>query len=95
MSETKHTPGPRSIEDPISDSLLIVEAGKEAYEWRSIAIVPTPDGDFTIGEPEANARLICAAPDLLSALKSVIALSDRKHKAWDAAKAAIAKAEGR
>jgi hypothetical protein len=42
----------------------------------------------------ANAALIAAAPDLLEALKKVVALSDRKHDAWDAAHAAIAKAEG-
>lgn len=46
-------------------------------------------------EAEANARLIAAAPDLLDALKEVVALSDRKHNAWDKAHAAIAKAEGR
>lgn len=43
----------------------------------------------------ANACLIAAAPELLDALKKVVALSDRKHDAWDAAHAAIAKAEGR
>lgn len=44
---------------------------------------------------EADARLICAAPDLLAALKAVVSISMRKHDAWDAALAAIAKAEGR
>lgn len=42
----------------------------------------------------ATARLIAAVPDLLAALKAVVAISDRKHDAWDAAHAAIAKAEG-
>lgn len=42
----------------------------------------------------ANARLISAAPDLLEALQEVVAISDRKHDAWDKAKAAIAKAVG-
>jgi hypothetical protein len=40
-----------------------------------------------------TARLIAAAPDLLAALKAVVAISDRKHDAWDAAHEAIAKAE--
>ena len=31
--------------------------------------------------------------ELLAAMKPVIAISDRKHDAWDAAKAAMAKAE--
>ena len=45
-------------------------------------------------QAEANARLIAAAPELLEALREVVALSDRKHDAWDKAKAAIAKTEG-
>ena len=32
--------------------------------------------------------------ELVSALEAIIAISDRKHDAWDAAKAAIAKAKG-
>lgn len=49
----------------------------------------------TVFRSKDRARLIATAPDLLAALKAVIALSDRKHDAWDAAHAAIAKAEGR
>lgn len=45
-------------------------------------------GNFT----SADAALIAAAPELLAALEEVIAISDRKHDAWDRAKAAIAKA---
>lgn len=51
----------------------------------------------------ANARLIAAAPDLLAALKELAGIVDgqpwrsawpgRPHKAMDAARAAIAKAE--
>lgn len=43
---------------------------------------------------EADIALINAAPELLDALRRVVAISDRKHDAWDAAKAAIAKASG-
>ena len=32
--------------------------------------------------------------ELLAALKEVVALSDRKHDAWDVARAVIAKVEG-
>ena len=43
----------------------------------------------------ANRALMASAPELLQALKEVLAISDRKHNAWDKARAAIAKAEGR
>ncbi len=55
----------------------------------------------------ANARLIAAAPDMLEALSKLMDLNDnsgpfggeiledRITRAWDAARAAIAKAEGR
>ena len=45
-------------------------------------------------DAEANARLIAAAPELLEALKA-IASEHRECSATDAARAAIAKAEGR
>lgn len=41
-----------------------------------------------------NARLIAAAPDLLEALKGVVKVADRATMEFDAARAAIAKAEG-
>lgn len=44
---------------------------------------------------DANAALICAAPDLLEALKGVVRVADRATDEFDAARAAIAKAEGR
>ena len=43
---------------------------------------------------EANARLIAAAPDLIAALKGVLRVADRATDEFDAARAAIAKAEG-
>ena len=65
----------------------------------------TEVGNFVVVEPSdgpcigyiadpVDARLIASAPELLEALREVVALSDRKHDAWDKAKAAIAKAEG-
>ncbi len=44
---------------------------------------------------EADARLIAAAPELLEALKAVVAIADRKTVEFNAARAAIAKAEGK
>ncbi len=43
----------------------------------------------------ANNRLIAAAPELLEALKEVVAIADRKTDVFDKARAAIAKAEGK
>lgn len=54
-----------------------------------------PTDKRTEGETEANAHLIAAAPDLLEALKGVMAIADRKTDEFDLARAAIAKAEGR
>lgn len=41
-----------------------------------------------------DARRLAVVPDLLAALKEIVAITDRKHDAWDRARAAIAKAEG-
>ncbi len=41
---------------------------------------------------EANAILSAAAPELLGALIEIVRISDRKHDAWDKAKAVIKKA---
>ena len=82
-----HTSGPWLIQKRKSSGINVY-GGHNAAE--RIAIV---DG-WISEEEEANARLIAAAPDLLAALKGVVRLSDRKHEAWDRARAAIAKAEG-
>ena len=41
------------------------------------------------GEAEANARLIAESKNLFEALKEIIKISDRKHDAWDNAKAIL------
>lgn len=94
-----HTPGKWEIERPFDFELTIVEAGKQAYEWKFIATIPLPEkDDGNVSLPRntchANARLIAAAPELLEALKEVVAISDRSHNAWDKARDAIARAEG-
>lgn len=52
-----------------------------------IQVVPDTMGDVKL------ARVAAAAPELLDCLKEVVAISDRKHVAWDRAHALIAKAE--
>lgn len=90
---TKHTPGPWTIETPMGEETpWIVEAGKQSYEWRCIAIVPVKpedEDDLLVPEARANLRLISAAPDLLAAILN----SDDAH--WTPAmRAAIKKATG-
>ena len=65
-----------------------INAGRE-----TIALVVTTDWERR-DEHDANARLIAAAPELLATLQEVVRISDHKHDAWNAAKAAIAKATG-
>lgn len=70
----QHTPGPWSVEDPMDHELMILESGKEAYEWRTIAGCPWPTerGDISRRQVEANAHLMAAAPDMLAALQGVM-----------------------
>lgn len=76
-----HTPGPWEVESPMDGELWIVEAGKQAYEWRVIAGCPFPDerSDIPRKQVEANARLFSAAPDLLIALSWFINDIDGTH----------------
>jgi hypothetical protein len=105
-----HTKGPWDVENPMEESLWIVEAGREAYDWTPIATIPIgePNGGFDAITAEANAALLAAAPDLLEALRSLLAECERNgsfadvgfqhpevRPFFDAAKAAIAKAENR
>lgn len=101
-----HTPGPWSVEKPLEFELSIVEADKPTHEWKFIANVPiAPEFEFPQATAEANARLIAAAPDLLAALKAMDeslcngfdtqAARHAGRMALIAARAAIAKAEGR
>jgi hypothetical protein len=89
-SESKHTPGPWSAteamySDHIGNYRMIVGSGEiVAHVW------PTGNANEKCDTP-----LIAAAPDLLAALKGVLRVADRATLEFDAARAAIAKAEGR
>ena len=88
MSE-KHTPGPWKIGTPPPNGEQTVGTDQGLM----VAVATTSAGVQT----KANARLIAAAPDLLEALKGLMALSDHRVDLRDAAKdarAAIAKATG-
>lgn len=81
---SKHTPGPWHIDDASYGQIVCSRTS-------DVAVVRNTGGLPHHG----NARLIAAAPELLEALKAVLLIADRKHDAFDAARAAITKAEGR
>jgi hypothetical protein len=70
------TPGKRCVEDPLDQTLSIVLAGKETYEWWFLANCMMPDEDdhdFTAAEVKANAALIAATdPQTILALTAVV-----------------------
>jgi hypothetical protein len=57
------TPGEWAVEQPMDMELLIVEAGRQVYEWRTIAGCPLPGETFDIPRKQvtANAALIVYA----------------------------------
>ena len=58
----KATKGDWEVQEPIDIGLMIVEAGKEAYEWRGIADLLFPDDRDDIPRKQviANAAFIVA-----------------------------------
>lgn len=95
---TKHTEGPwEAREVPHFNNIIIAQTGMSD----GIATVHPLTGQRTYQLSDldrANARLIAAAPDLLDALKVLVSADDRQKahtpEQMDAARAAIAKAEG-
>ena len=99
---TKHTPGPWHIANSFSRTefgryrLAIYPNSDMQHPHVSVS---APDDD-AMTEVTANARLIAAAPDMLAALQNLLNytggwdLKDPEHPIV-AARAAIAKAEGR
>lgn len=98
---SKHTPGPWLVEQgerTDADNIDVISPDGRDDPWTvAVAIGSCGPGGCTI----ANARLIAAAPDLLEALTSI---ADQLERVGDsrkdapfieAARAAIAKAEGR
>lgn len=97
---SKHTPGPWNTSGAYRDSVYkdkIAEGGLLLADCRVSERPPEVC--------EANARLIAAAPELLFALRELVAEAD-EHPGWEGhphadtagfqfARAAIAKAEGR
>ena len=80
------TPGPYFIDE---DRATICSRCERTGEVLTLAMF-TEWGE----RDRAMARAMVSRLDMLAALKGVVRLSDRKHEAWDRARAAIAKAEG-
>lgn len=88
--EKKHTPGPWKTQMHISlDRMEIRDAnGRRIAECAMVF-------PMSAKTHEANASLIAAAPELLDALRMVIAHDGRLTGAdWDTIRAAVDKAEG-
>lgn len=79
-----HAPGPWLVKE--LETRTAIKSGK-----RTVAYVQVARDDYE------NANLIVAAPDMLAALKTLVMQRDahfHTRDAWDAARAAILKAEG-
>lgn len=96
-----HTPGPwkwgKGVEDDPT-RCFVTQGIPGRAEFLIAEIQNGAPGDCLETEV-ANAHLIAAAPDLLAALKDLVEslnndLDDKQAAAWDAGRAAIAKAEG-
>jgi len=83
----KHTPGPW-VATHANGNDFIVKAG----DIEVVAGCGCYGSPYMRGNPDADARLIAAAPDLLEALQGVLRVADRATDEFDAARAAIAKA---
>ena len=97
MENAKHTPVPWILVPQGNGSYIVAHEFETQNQMhpKGLRLICTvfARGD-SLKEDIENARLIAAAPELLEALKEVVAISDRKHNAWDKAKTVIAKAEG-
>jgi hypothetical protein len=86
---TKHTPGPWKACRDICHFDTLSEVKSDT------GLIVAEVGGIGVEDQAANTRLIAAAPELLEALQEIVTITDRKHDAWDRAKAAIAAAEGK
>ncbi|HEV2674109.1 MAG TPA: hypothetical protein VGV37_06165 [Aliidongia sp.] len=103
MSVAKHTPGPWSNDDGLVNGIETRPRFRRPGS-HSVSIDIFDASDWPAEQHDealANADLIAAAPDLLAAIKELVDITDQGdtmdvwREALTAARAAIAKAEGR
>lgn len=75
---SKHTPGPWTVVNSRGILDIVHEGDLLAQVW---SVRPGCDGNLPA---DSNASLMAAAPDLLEALESFVALSSYTHSEWDA-----------
>ena len=93
MTQGKHTPAPWRA------GASTFCRGDGEVQMRVYTDHPPTEFDVFGDNLAANARLIAAAPDMLEALKSLVSANNSTdgmamRKAWDNARAAIARATG-
>ena len=91
---SKHTPGPWTPEFGEAYRVRAQQDGGQVAIMMNLKGQHGMAGRRTGEEVAANARLIAAAPDLLEALKTMLAIWEDGSDAADKARAAIAKAGG-
>lgn len=114
MNDTKFTPGPWRRDEhhvKLGDRLICFAAyprempdehqnRQDGESWLDARIRLAPERAAIVAESEANAALIAAAPDLYSALASIVAAHEEcdtmgiGYVLADAARTALAKARG-
>lgn len=95
MADTvKHTPGPWHVDPKAPEESFFEDVSILRHDGLAVAVA-VHNGDVLPPEPEANARLIAAAPDLLAVAQKVVNnWGDLHHKDLMQLRAAIAKATG-
>jgi hypothetical protein len=101
---TAHTPGPWTARTYSATKGKVEEVSINSSRWKEMAIVFVQEEGDLLGNGEANARLMAAAPDLLAACERLLMSADASWRgrdvghdwnaACDEAVAAIAKARG-
>ena len=102
---SKHTPGPWAAVKPIAIDYRAMQIQTDE-SLIAVCCGGGPKRAISAPEERANARLIAAAPDLRAVAEQVINvlyeasggkpedLPEAEYELWNAARAAIAKAEG-